>query len=117
MQLNYEDAKQVLDLMLQRNSVRGFLDKPIPQEVLDHILDVSIQAASGGCLQAYSVIVVRDPERRRRLCEVCGNQKFIEEAPVNLIYCMDWHKYSVYARMKHAPLVAPKAFSPSKVAM
>lgn len=111
MQRNYESAKPVLDMMLQRNSVRGFLDKPIPQEVLDHILDVSIQAASGGCLQPYSIIVVRDRERAKRLCEVCGNQKFIEQAAVNLVYCMDWHKYALYTKMKHAPLVAPRAFS------
>lgn len=111
MQRNYESARVVLDAMLERNSVRAFQDTPIPQEVLDHILDVSIQAASGGCLQAYSIIVVRDRARAKRLCEVCGNQKFIEEAPVNLVYCMDWHKYSIYAKMKQAPLVAPKAFS------
>lgn len=111
MQRNYESAKPVLDMMLQRNSVRSFQDTPIAQEVLDHILDVSIQAASGGCLQPYSIIVVRDSDRAKRLCEVCGNQKFIEQAPVNLIYCLDWHKYAVYARMKHAPLVAPHAFS------
>ena len=111
MQRNYEAAKAVLDAMLLRNSVRAFQDTPIAQEVLDHILDVSIQAASGGCLQPYSIIVVRDRERCKRLCEVCGSQKFIEQAAVNLVYCMDWHKYSVYARMKQAPLVAPKAFS------
>lgn len=111
MQRNYDDAKAVLDVMLQRNSVRSFQDKPIPQPVLDHILDVSIQAASGGCLQPYSIIVVRDRERARRLCEVCGGQKFIEEAPVNLLYCLDWHKYAIYTKMKQAPLVAPRAFS------
>lgn len=111
MQRNYEAARDVLDTMLLRNSVRAFTDAPIPQEVLDHILDVSIQAASGGCLQPYSIIVVRDRARAKRLCEVCGNQKFIEQAAVNLVYCMDWHKYSIYAKRKHAPMVAPRAFS------
>ena len=109
MQRNYQEAKAVLDAMLQRNSVRSFLDKPIPQEVLDHILDVSIQAASGGCLQPYSIIVVRDRQRAQRLCEVCGGQKFIAEAPVNLLYVLDWHKYAIYCRMKKAPLVAYRA--------
>lgn len=109
MQRNYENARPVLDAMLQRNSVRGFQDTPIPQDVLDHILAVSIQAASGGCLQPYSIIVVRDRERAKKLCEVCGNQKFIAEAPVNLVYCLDWHKYELYAKMKRAPMVAYRA--------
>ncbi|MBQ2817193.1 MAG: nitroreductase family protein [Clostridia bacterium] len=111
MQRDYINAKPVLDAMLERNSVRTFLDRPIPDEVLDHILDVSIQAASGGCLQAYSIIVIKDSERKKKLCEACGGQKFVETAAVDLVYCLDWHKYDIYNKMKKAPLVAHRAFS------
>lgn len=109
MERNYETARPILDAMLERNSVRGFRPDPIPNDVLDHILSVSIQAASGGCLQPYSIIVVRDRARARYLCDVCGGQKFIEEAPVNLLYVMDWHKYAIYCRQKRAPLVGYRA--------
>lgn len=109
MERNYETARPILDAMLERNSVRGFKPDPIPDDVLNHILSVSIQAASGGCLQPYSIIVVRDHARARYLCDVCGGQKFIEEAPVNLLYVMDWHKYAIYCRQKRAPLVGYRA--------
>lgn len=109
MDRNYETAQPILDAMLERNSVRSFRPDPIPDEVLQHILAVSIQAASGGCLQPFSIIVVRDRERAKLLCDVCGGQKFIEEAPVNLLYVMDWHKYAIYCRQKKAPLVGYRA--------
>lgn len=109
MERNYETARPILDAMLERNSVRSFRPDPIPDDVLDHILSVSIQAASGGCLQPFSVIVVRDRARAKYLCDVCGGQKFIEEAPVNLLYVMDWHKYTIYCRQKRAPLVGYRA--------
>ena len=109
MERNYETARPILDAMLERNSVRSFRPDPIPDDVLDHILSVSIQAASGGCLQPFSVIVVRDRARSKYLCDVCGGQKFIEEAPVNLLYVMDWHKYTIYCRQKRAPLVGYRA--------
>ena len=53
--------------------------------------------------------MVRDRARAKYLCDVCGGQKFIEEAPVNLLYVMDWHKYAIYCRQKRAPLVGYRA--------
>ena len=42
MERNYETARPILDAMLERNSVRSFRPDPIPDDVLDHILSVSI---------------------------------------------------------------------------
>lgn len=110
MNRNFENAKQTLNQMKERYSCRSFSDKKIPDDVLKEILEVGLRAASGGNLQPYSIIVVKDEENKRSLYEACGEQKFIQDAAVNLVFLMDWHKYDIYTKQKNAPFVAYKTF-------
>jgi nitroreductase len=48
-------------------AVRDFSDRPVPDEVVHHILDTARYAPSGGNRQAWHVILVKDPETRVRL--------------------------------------------------
>lgn len=89
--------------MQDRQSVRNFQDKPIPQEDLDAILDAVVNCATAGNLQPVSVIVERDPERSKKLGELCTKQPFLGKAAVNLIFLLDWHKLGVYAAERKAP--------------
>ena len=51
-------------------AVRAFTDDDIPDDVLYDILDHARFAPNGGNRQAWRVIIVRDPERRRRIAEL-----------------------------------------------
>ncbi|MEA4919608.1 MAG: nitroreductase family protein [Clostridiaceae bacterium] len=100
------DKKTALDAvrhMQDRQSVRNFSNKPIPQEDLDEILLAAVTCATAGNLQPVSIIVEKDPERNKQLGVLCTNQPFIGKAPVNLLFILDWHKLSVYARERNAP--------------
>jgi len=46
------------------------------------------RAPSGGDLQAYEVVVVRTPERRRDLARAAYGQDFVAGAPVVLVFFM-----------------------------
>lgn len=70
----------------QRRSVRAFQDKPVPESAVQRILEAANIAPSAGNLQAYEIIVVRDPQRRRRLAQAAWDQQFIAEAPVALVF-------------------------------
>lgn len=59
-------------------SVRQFADEDLPDEVLHRILDHARFAPSGGNRQGWRVVVVRDPDIRRRLRE---------------LYQMSWREY------------------------
>ena len=48
-------------------AVRDFSDEPVPDEVLHRILDTARFAPSGGNRQAWRIVVVKDPAKRRRL--------------------------------------------------
>jgi nitroreductase len=48
-------------------AVRAFLPDPVPDDALARILDTARFAPSGGNRQGWRVVVVKDPEKRRRL--------------------------------------------------
>lgn len=50
---------------------REFTDDPVPDEDLFEILDLARFAPSGGNRQGWRVVVVRDPETKRRLVGHC----------------------------------------------
>src|SRR5688500_12925599 len=52
-------------------AAREFTSDPIADDVLYRILDTARFAPSGGNRQGWRVIVVREPETRRRLAEIC----------------------------------------------
>jgi nitroreductase len=67
------------DVIKGRYSIRKFLDKEVPDILIEKILELSKLAPSAGNLQAYKVVIVKDEEVKKRLHSI--------EAPVFLIIC------------------------------
>ena len=61
---------EALDAVRLRRSVRRYTDKPVSDEDLDKLLRLALLAPTGHNAQAWSLIVVRDPERRAALAEL-----------------------------------------------
>ena len=53
-----------------RRSVRRYTDAPVSDEDVDALLRLALIAPTGGMAQAWSFIVVREPEKRRTLAEL-----------------------------------------------
>lgn len=77
------------DVLRSRRSVRRFEPKDVSEEQLGAILDAMNRAPSAGDLQAYSVVVVRSPDRRLRLARAARAQSFVAEAPLVLVFFMN----------------------------
>lgn len=110
MKRTFETMRPVLQAMQERASCRTFADRPIPEEVLTEILNTALRTASGGNLQPVAIIKVTDPARKAQLRALCDDQAFIEQAAVNLVFCIDWHRYKRYANERRAPFVADRSF-------
>ena len=52
------------DVVFTQRSIRQFKPEPVPDEALWKILDAAIRAPSGSNEQAWSFLVVRDPDKR-----------------------------------------------------
>jgi len=62
----------VFECIKIRRSIRDYLDKPIPKEHLNRLLNVLRAAPSAANRQPWKFIVVTDPEKRRAMVERCG---------------------------------------------
>jgi len=82
----------VIDLIHQHRSVRKYTSDPVPAEMIETIVAAGQRASTSSNLQTYSVVVVTDAEKRRRLAELCGNQKHIAQAPVFMAWCADLYR-------------------------
>ena len=78
-----------IELVQTRQSVRNFQTKDIEQDRLNKILELTNKAPSAGNLQAYKIVVVRDPVTREALSVASFNKPFIRQAPVSLVFCAD----------------------------
>jgi nitroreductase len=69
------------DVMRTTSAVREFTDDPLPDDVLERILDNARFSPSGGNRQGNRVIAVRDPQTREALveCAVPGTQRYIAQ--------------------------------------
>lgn len=83
------------DVVRKRRMVRHFSDEPVAPEAVDRILDLARHAPSAGFTQGQSFVVVTDPELRRKIAALCGEDEyvasgfhpFVSGAPVLLIPC------------------------------
>ena len=102
-------ANETMKLLLERSSCRSFESKPIPDNILDEILGAGIHAATGGNLQPYSIIKIAREGTKKRLAELC-EQEFIGTAPIDLLFCLDYHRLQRWAEAEHCPFSACNSF-------
>lgn len=103
-------ANETMRLLLERSSCRSFEDRPIPEDILHQILEAGVHAPTGGNLQPFSIIVVEDAERKETLARLNEDQLFMADAPVNLVFCIDWHRIERWAALSCAPFAAKRSF-------
>jgi len=61
----------------------------VEDEKVRRILEAANSAPSAGNCQAYGIVIVRDPDARKRLMDAAWGQEFILQAPVALVFCAD----------------------------
>lgn len=74
----------VMEAIKTRRSVRRYLNKEIPSELLNELLEAARVAPSASNRQDWQFVVVRDPAVRRQLAEAAG-QSFIATASVIIV--------------------------------
>jgi FMN reductase [NAD(P)H] len=88
---------EIIKSITNHRSIRQYADQDISEEVLNEIL-ASIQAMPSSInAQHTSVIVVRDKAKKKKISELAGNQAYIDQAPVFLVFVMDFYKTKLAA--------------------
>ena len=78
------------NLLNAHRSIRQFVDRPVNSELIDRILEESLQgSSSSGNLNMVSVIKTFNAERKTRLYELHFEQPMVLQAPLVLTFCAD----------------------------
>ncbi|MGQ9759807.1 MAG: nitroreductase family protein [Candidatus Methanomethylicaceae archaeon] len=76
----------VFEALERRRSIRSYLPDPVPENIVERILEAGNLAPSAGNIQPWHFIVVTDKAKRAALS--AGRfAKFVSEAPVVIVGC------------------------------
>jgi nitroreductase len=93
------DTLDTYDLLMKRRSVRNYQDRPVPESVLEKLLNAANNAPTGGNIQPLSIVVVEDSDDRAELADMVGGQPWVKNGPVSLLFCLDFHRVKRWAEM------------------
>jgi nitroreductase len=84
------DGKNILDLIISRQSDRKYSDRPVEREKLDRVVEAGRMAPSACNAQPWKFIIVTDHELVVKIAEAAsakliGMNSFVAQAPVILV--------------------------------
>ncbi|MGC6175461.1 NADPH-dependent oxidoreductase [Lacrimispora sp. 38-1] len=88
---------ETINIIKDHRSIRSFLDKDLEDSVIDEILRAAQAMPNSINAQQSSVIVIRDKEKKAKIAQLAGGQKWVEDAPVFLLFILDFYKTSLAA--------------------
>jgi len=81
------DMEKITDLLKTRFSARKFSSMPIPQDVLDEILEAGPLSPSGGNQQPWHFGVITDPELIAQISQIAHHQSWMAQASLVVVLC------------------------------
>ncbi len=89
------DAAELPDAaarLLDRRVTRRYRDDPVTDALLNALLAAAQSAPSKSDLQQYSIVVLRDAVKIKRIADWIGTMDWIAGAPVFLVWCGDMRR-------------------------
>jgi nitroreductase len=89
---------QTLEAIFTRKSIREYKPQPVPDELVQELLEAAMQAPSAGNQQPWHFIVVTDRDQLNALADALPFGKMLKYAPVGIVVCADLglEKYTGY---------------------
>jgi nitroreductase len=81
-------AEDRIAFLRSLRAVRSFRPDPVPQEVVDDILEVARWSGSASNRQPWELVVLRDRETLAALARVEGYAKHLADAPLGIVLVM-----------------------------
>jgi len=69
---------EFVDVVMKRRAVRRFEEGGVERDVIERIARLAQRSPSGGFSQGQRLVVVTDPERRREVARICGEEYYVD---------------------------------------
>lgn len=96
---------QTIETLLSHRSVRRFQDKPLTREQIEIIVSSAQAASTSSFIQAYSIIGVSDPVKKKKLAEISGNQSYVENNGHFFVFCADLNRHEIIGEMENRDIM------------
>lgn len=84
---------------LEHRTIREFVDKPIPEDILSQLIQVASRTATSNGLQACSIIRVTNQDIKDELADIC-KQEYVARMPELWIFVADQYRNGQIAKEK-----------------
>jgi len=86
---------EVFDAVRTILAVRRYQDRPVPEQVIQRVLEAGRLSASGANQQPWHFVVVQDRDALRQLGSLVRSGPYIAQAPLAIVVAVDRTPYSV----------------------
>lgn len=93
-----ESMNATVQTLMSHRSVRSFTSQEVTEAVWLKMLACAQSAATSSHLQAWSVITVRDPFKKERLSLLSGDQAYVKQCPLFVVWLADLSRLSRICR-------------------
>ena len=97
-----ERLERLVDLADHRTQ-RTFLDKKISLEAIRMLCACALSAPSKSDLQQSDIVIIADPDLRKRIADLMPNMPWIGKAPAFVIVCMDGSRLLEISKLRGKP--------------
>ncbi len=77
----------VFEAIKTRRSTRSYKSEDVSEEQVEKLLEAAIMAPSGGNMQPWDFVIVRDTEQKNALARAALGQRFVATTPVVIVVC------------------------------
>ncbi|WP_150269772.1 nitroreductase family protein [Paenibacillus tepidiphilus] len=102
------NENEVLNTLMNHRSYRKYAAKPVEPDKLRRIAEAAQAAPSWVNGQQMTIIFVHQESHKERLAALSGNQRHVAEAPVFLVFCLDFYRTRLACELEGQPYEAAR---------
>lgn len=95
-----------LSAFLAQASCRAYLDRALPEGMLETLMAAAQSAPSSCNMHCWSVVALADPAERPEIARISGGQRHVIEAPLLLVFLADLARIETVAAWNDTPAEA-----------
>jgi nitroreductase len=89
---------ELVEAIKARRSIRRFQNTKIEEHIIKEIIELGNLAPSAGNLQPRDFVIVREQETKKKLAHAALDQRFVADAPVVVIVCVNMKRTAHYGK-------------------
>lgn len=106
----------VYDVLTEHRSIRKYKSDSVDEKHLEMILRGAQAAPSSVNGQQWSIILVKDQDKKDKLASLAGDQPWVAEAPIFLVFVADYNRAMLAAKKNNQELILTQSVESIMVA-